>query len=50
MDVFYMSYVGIIYPSGEPILPHLLRRSLFAVDIYSFTGHFLAATATLTRE
>jgi len=43
-------FIGIFYPSGEPISPHRLRRSPFAVVHYSFMGHFLAAAAILTRE
>jgi len=30
--------IGISYPKGEPILPHLLRYSPFAVDDHSFMG------------
>jgi len=30
--------IGIFYPAGEPILPHLLRYSPFAVDDHSFMG------------
>ncbi|MEA3420454.1 MAG: hypothetical protein U9Q97_02105 [Acidobacteriota bacterium] len=26
------SIIGILYPMGEPILPHLLRYSTFVVD------------------
>jgi hypothetical protein len=47
----YFSFsIAILYPSGEPILPRLFRCSPFAVDIYSFMGRFLTATATSTRE
>ncbi len=42
--------IGIFYPSGEPISPHRLRCSPFAVVHYSFMGHFLAAAAILARE
>ncbi len=41
---------GIFYPSGELILPHLLRYSPFAVDDHSFMGLRLASAATSTRE
>jgi hypothetical protein len=41
---------GILYPSGEPISPHRLRRGLFAVVYYSFIIHFLDAAAILARE
>jgi len=47
---YFLFYVGILYPSGEPILPRLFRCSPFAVVIYSFMGRFLTATATSTRE
>jgi len=43
-------FIGIFYPSGEPISPHRLRCSPFAVDDHSFMGHFLAARAILTRQ
>jgi len=33
--VKYSSYVGIFYPTGEPISPHLLRYSARAVDDHS---------------
>jgi hypothetical protein len=42
--------IDILYPPGAPISPHRLRCSPFAVDIYSFMGHFLVAAATSTRE
>ena len=29
--------IGTFYPPGEPILPHLLRYSGFAVKYHSFT-------------
>jgi hypothetical protein len=32
-------FIGIIYPSGELILLHLLRYDPFAVDNHSCTGH-----------
>jgi hypothetical protein len=38
---FFPFYVGILYPSSEPILPRLFRCSPFAVAIYSFMGRFL---------
>jgi len=44
MHIFHL-YVGILYPSGGPILLHLRRCSLLAVDTYSFAGYFLSATA-----
>ena len=31
--------IGIFYPSGEPILLHLLRCDPFAVDNHSCMGH-----------
>jgi len=43
-------FIGIFYPSGEPISPHLLRCSLFAVDDHSFTGPRLASVAISTHE
>ncbi len=43
-------YVGIFYPSGEPISLHRLRCSPFAVVHYSLMGCGLAATAISTRE
>jgi len=43
-------FIGIFYPSGEPISPHRLRCSPFAVVHYSVMGHFLAAAAISTRE
>jgi hypothetical protein len=43
-------FIGIFYPSGEPISLHRLRCGPFAVYKYSFMGHFLAAAAILTRE
>jgi len=44
------SYVGIFYPSGEPISLHLLRCGPIAVDDHSFMARRLPYTATLTRE
>jgi hypothetical protein len=32
---FFLLYVGIIYPSGGPISPHLLRYRAFAVKNHS---------------
>jgi hypothetical protein len=46
----FIHLIGVFYPLGEPISPHRLRRSPFAVVYYSFMGHFLAAAAILTRE
>jgi hypothetical protein len=46
----FIHLIGIFYPSGEPISPHRLRCSPFAVVHYSFMGHFLAAAAILIRE
>jgi len=46
----FFIFIGILYPSGEPISSHRLRCSPFAVVHYSFMGHFLAAAAILTRE
>jgi len=43
-------YVGILYPTGEPISLHRLRCSPFAVVHYRFMGYYLAATAISTRE
>ena len=42
--------IGIFYPKGEPILPHLLRYGPFAVDDHSFMGRRLASATTSTRE
>jgi len=47
---FILFYVDIFYHNGEPILPHQLPRSLFDGLQYAFTGRFVAAKATLTRE
>ncbi|TEU09014.1 MAG: hypothetical protein E3I52_01225 [Candidatus Aminicenantes bacterium] len=33
--LFFLLYVGIIYPSGGPISPHLLRYRAFAVKNHS---------------
>jgi hypothetical protein len=41
--------IGIFYPPGEPISPHLLRCDPFAVDYHSFMGRRLASAATSTR-
>jgi hypothetical protein len=38
------------FPRGEPISPHLLRCSPFAVDNHSFMVRRLASAATSTRE
>jgi hypothetical protein len=46
----FINLIGIFYPTGEPISPHRLRCSPFAVVHYSFMGYFLAAAAILTRE
>jgi hypothetical protein len=43
-------FVGIFYPSGEPISLHLLCCGPIAVDDHSFMGRRLASTATSTRE
>jgi len=48
-DKFFI-FIGIFCPKGEPISPHRLRCSPFAVVHYSVMGHFLAAVAILTRE
>ena len=42
--------IGIFYPLGEPISPHLLRCAPFAVDDHSFMDRRLASAATSTRE
>jgi len=34
--IFFRFFIGIFYPTGEPISPHLLRCSAFAVDDHSF--------------
>ena len=41
---FISFYVDIFYPTGEPILPHRLPRSLFDVLRYAFTSRVAAAT------
>jgi hypothetical protein len=46
----FVHLIGIFYPSGEPISLQRLLCSPFAVVHYSFTGHFLAVAAILTRE
>jgi hypothetical protein len=46
----YLILIGIFYPSGEPILLHLLRCGPFAVANHSFMGRRLASVATSTRE
>jgi hypothetical protein len=43
-------FIGIFYPLGQPISLHRLRCSPFAVYIYSFMGHCLAAAAISTGE
>jgi hypothetical protein len=35
--LFYLLYLRLVYPSGKPITPHLLRFQGFAVAHYSFT-------------
>jgi hypothetical protein len=42
--------IGIFYPLGEPILPHLVRCAPFAVDGHSFMDRHLASAVTSTRE
>ncbi len=42
--------IGIFYPTGEPISPHRLHCSPFAVVHYNFMGHCFAAAAILTRK
>jgi len=49
LRIFYI-FIGIFYPSGEPISPHLLRCGLFAVKDHSFTGPRLASVANSTHE
>jgi len=49
LRTFYI-FIGIFYPLGEPISPHLLRCGLFAVENHSFTGPRLASVANLTHE
>jgi len=52
-DIFkknLLIFIGIFYPSGEPISLHRLRCSPFAVDNYSFMSRFLAAAAISARE
>jgi hypothetical protein len=46
----FLLNIGIFYPLGEPISPHLLRCGPFAVDDHSFMDRRLASTATSTRE
>jgi hypothetical protein len=43
-------YVGILYPTGEPISLQSLHCSPLAVVHYSFVGHCFAFAATSTRE
>jgi hypothetical protein len=43
-------FIGIFYPTGEPISLHLLHCSPFAVYKYSFMGYCFAAAAISTRE
>jgi len=45
-----MIIIDILYPSGEPISPHLLRCGPFGVDNHTFMDRRLAVTATSTRE
>jgi hypothetical protein len=33
----FLFYIGFVYPSGKPRIPHLLRCQGFAVADYSFT-------------
>jgi len=43
-------FIDIFSPPGEPISRHQLRRSLFDVAHYAFTGRLLVATITSARE
>jgi hypothetical protein len=43
-------FIGIFYPSDEPISLHRLHCGPFAVYKYSIMGHCLAAAAILARE
>jgi len=43
-------FIGIFYPSGEPISLHLLRCDPFAVHLYSSMDQRLASAASLARE
>jgi hypothetical protein len=47
---YFSFYVGILYPTGEPITLQSLRCSPLAVVHYSFMGHCLAFAAISTRE
>jgi hypothetical protein len=38
------------FPSGKPILPHMLCCGPFAVDEHSFMGRCLASAASSTCE
>jgi len=38
---FLLIIIGIFYPLGEPISPHLRRYGPFAVDDHNFTGRAL---------
>jgi hypothetical protein len=47
---YYQKYIGIHHPSGQPISPHRLRCSPFAVFKYSFLSRYLVAAAISTGE
>ena len=47
---FSLLKVGIFYPAGELILPHLHRYGPFAVEDHSFVDRCLASAASSTRE
>jgi hypothetical protein len=49
-QTYFSFYVGILYPSGEPISLQSLRCNPLAVVHYSFVGHCLAFAATSTLE
>jgi len=38
----YHLYFHFIYPTGKPMIPHLLRYQGFAVDYYGFTLYALS--------
>jgi hypothetical protein len=44
------TFIDVFYPKGEPISPHRLRCSPFAVVHYDFMGHCLAVAAISTRQ
>jgi len=49
-EPFLCDFIVIFHPEGEPILPHLLCCSAFAVEGPQLHALRLASAATSTRE